>query len=79
MQGKYQSLVAIEFFIFLIKTFEFSKFYENEAKHDKINSRRGLTVIFKGSKIIKLLENLAENFASAFFLRINNQTIDKFS
>ena len=38
--------------------FEFSKFHENEAKHDKRGFKRGLTVTFKVKKIVKLLEKL---------------------
>ena len=39
--------MATKFFIFPIKAFQFSKFKENEAKHDKHNFKRGLIVTFK--------------------------------
>ena len=31
-------------FVFPVEAFQFSKFHENEAKHDKLNCKRGLTV-----------------------------------
>ena len=39
--------MAIEFFVFLVDTFPFSKFHENEAKLDKDDFKRGLTVTLK--------------------------------
>ena len=33
--------------IFLVKAFQFTKFHENETKHDKHNFNRGLTKAFK--------------------------------
>ena len=33
--------------ILLVEAFQFTKFHENEAKHDKRNFKRGLTKAFK--------------------------------
>ena len=41
------SLMAIDFSIFPVGAFQFYKFHENEAKHDKHNFEKGLTVTFK--------------------------------
>ena len=51
------SLMAIDFSIFLVGAFQFYKFHENEAKHDKHNFEKGLTVTFK----IKSLQNYWKN------------------
>ena len=54
--------MAIEFSIFPVEKFskEFSRFYENEAKHDKHNFEKGLTVTrdIQDQKFVKLLEKL---------------------
>ena len=54
--------MAIEFFIFPVQKFfkEFSRFYENEAKHDKRNFEKSLTVTrdIQDQKFVKLLEKL---------------------
>ena len=39
--------MAINFSIFPVGAFQFYKFQENEAKHDKGNFEKGLTVTFK--------------------------------
>ena len=39
--------MEIKFFIFSKDASQFSKFDENEVKHDKLNFKRGLTVKFK--------------------------------
>ena len=39
--------MAIKLFVFLVEAFQFSKFHKNEAKLDKGNSKRGLTMTFK--------------------------------
>ena len=39
--------MAIEFFVFQVEAFQFSKFHENVAKLDKGNFKRGLIVTFK--------------------------------
>ena len=44
---KILSFMAIEFFVFQLEAFQFSKFHENVAKLDKGNFSRGLTVTFK--------------------------------
>lgn len=44
MQWKYLSLMGIEFFISLVEAFQISKFHLNEAKHEKLYFKRGLTV-----------------------------------
>ena len=44
---KILSFMAIEFFVFQLKAFQFSKFHENVAKLDQGNFKRGLTVTFK--------------------------------
>ena len=44
---KILSFMAIEFFVFQLEDFQFSKFYENVAKLDKGKFKRGLTVTFK--------------------------------
>ena len=38
--------MEIEFFVFPVEAFQFSKFHENDTKHDKRNFKRGLTVTF---------------------------------
>ena len=42
-----KSLMMIEFFVFQVEAFQFSKFHENVAKLDKDNFIRSLTVTFK--------------------------------
>ena len=37
----------MNFFVFSVKAFYFSKFHEDEAKHDKLNFKRALTVVFE--------------------------------
>ena len=44
----------IEFFVFSVEDFEILKFYENKAKRDKRNFKRGLSVAF----VVKKCENL---------------------
>ena len=39
--------MVIEFFVFKVEAYQFSKFHENVAKLDKDNFKRGLTVTFK--------------------------------
>ena len=39
--------MAIEFFVFQLEAFQFSKFHEYVVKRDKGNFKRGLTVTFK--------------------------------
>ena len=39
--------MVIEFFVFQVEAFQFSKFHEKIAKLDKGNFKRGLTVTFK--------------------------------
>ena len=51
--------MAIDYFVFSVEAFQFSKFHENEAKHDKRNFKRGLTVTFKVKKFVKLLKKMA--------------------
>lgn len=36
-----------QFYCFLVEAFLFSKFQENEAKHDKYNFKRRLTATFE--------------------------------
>lgn len=55
---KYLRFMEIKSFSFIVEAFEFSKFYESEAKHDKHDFRRGLSMVFKVSEL-KLLEGLA--------------------
>ena len=58
--------MKIDFLVFLMKTFHFSKFHENEAKHDKLNLKRGLTLTFK----VKNSNNYWKNwltFLKAYF------------
>ena len=43
--------MVIKFFVFSEEAFKFSKFHENETKHEKRNFERGLIV-----KICKMLE-----------------------
>ena len=44
---KMLSFMAIKFFVFHVEAFQFSKFHESEAKLDKGNIKRGLTMTFK--------------------------------
>ena len=39
--------MRIKFFDFPVEAFWFSKFHENEAKHEKRNFKTGSTVAFK--------------------------------
>ena len=39
--------MVIDYFVFSMEVFQFSKFYENEAKCDKRSFKKGLTVTFK--------------------------------
>ena len=39
--------MGIEFLVFSVEAFQFSKFYKKEAKHDKRNFKRGLSEIHK--------------------------------
>ena len=57
--------MEIEVFVFLMEAFLFSKFYENEAKHDKRNFKRGLSMTF----VVK------NDLHDHFFLRVNDQII----
>ena len=36
--------MEIKFSVFSVEAFQFSKFYQNEGKHDKFNFKKGLTV-----------------------------------
>ena len=47
MQWKYLHIIVIKFFIFPVEAFKCFKFHENEAKHDKSDFKRGLTVTFQ--------------------------------
>ena len=38
--------VAIEFYVFLVEAFQFSKFHENVDKLDRDNFKRGFTITF---------------------------------
>ena len=44
---KILNFMATEFFIFQLEGFQFFKFHEDVTKHEKGNSKRGLTVTFK--------------------------------
>ena len=44
---KILSFMAIEFFVFQVEAFQFSKFYENVAKVDNNNFKRSMIVTFK--------------------------------
>ena len=44
---KILSFMLIEFFVFLVNAFQSSKFHESEAKPDKGDYKRGLTMTFK--------------------------------
>ena len=39
--------MEIELFVFSVDASRFSRFHENESKHNQINFNRGLTVRFK--------------------------------
>ena len=52
--------VAIEFYVFLVDAFQFSKFHENVDKLDRGNFKTGFTMTF-----------MVKNFAS-FFLLVDN-------
>ena len=49
------NFIEIKFFVFSVEAFQFSKFHENEAKHDK--PRRGLSVAFE----VKNAKNYSKN------------------
>ena len=44
---KISKFYGYRIFVFLVETFQFSKFYENEVTHDKNRFKRGLSVAFK--------------------------------
>ena len=44
---KILSFMAIQFFVFKVEAFQFSKFHENVIKLDKGNFKKGLTVTLK--------------------------------
>ena len=44
---KILSFMAIEFFVFKVEDFQFSKFHKNVIKLDKGNFKKGLTVTLK--------------------------------
>ena len=52
--AKILSFMAIEFFVFQVEAFRFSKLHENEIKHGKGNLKKGLTVKFKVKKFLKI-------------------------
>ena len=37
--------MEVEFFVLSLQLFQFSKFYKNEAKHNKRNSKRLLSMV----------------------------------
>ena len=45
--GGFFRFMAIEFFVFQVEAFQFSKFHENVDKLDKGNFMRGLAMTFK--------------------------------
>ena len=51
--------MEIKIFIFSVEALQFFEVYENEAKGDKPNFKRGLTVTFLGQRFLKLLEKMA--------------------
>ena len=53
--------MKIKIFIFSVEALQFFEVYENEAKGDKPNFKRGLTVTFLGQRFLKLLEKMAWN------------------
>ena len=54
--------MAMEFFVFPVDAFQFSKFYENETRHDK----RNFDCYIQGHKCVKLLEILTKHFLNFF-------------
>ena len=56
----------IEFFVFSVEDFEVLKFYENEAKREKLNFKRGLSVAFM-VKNAKIFENRLKTLQAYFF------------
>ena len=53
--------MEINCFVFSVASFQLSEIYENNAKHDKSNFRRGLTVIFE-QKIPKITKKVGLKF-----------------
>ena len=58
--------MVIEFFVFQVEAFQFSKFHEKIAKLDKDNFKRGLTVTFK----VKNLQNYWKKWLKIFYLKV---------
>ena len=44
---KISKIYDVKFFLFPVKAFQFSMFYEKEAKYDKRSFKRVLTLTFK--------------------------------
>ena len=74
---KIQSFMTIEFFVFQLEAFQFSKFHENVAKLDKGNFKRGLTVTFK----VKNSQNYWKKWLKILWLIlwVIKETVYKFS
>ena len=52
--------MAMEFFVFHVEAFQFSKFHENVDKLHKGNFKRGLSDHdIQGQKFVKLMEKMA--------------------
>ena len=39
--------MEIELFVFSVEALQFSRFHENESRHNQLNFNRGLTLRFK--------------------------------
>ena len=51
--------MEIDFFVFSVEVFQFSKLHQNEAKHDKVNFKSQLDRDVQGQYLGQLLEKLA--------------------
>ena len=57
----------IEFFVFSVEAFRFSKFQENESKHDKRNIKRGLTMTFEVKNLQSYRKSQLEVLQTYYF------------
>ena len=56
---EYGMTLTVKILVLGRSSFQFSKLYENEVKHDKRNFKRGLGVAFEVKISVKLLEKPA--------------------
>ena len=71
--------VAIELYVFLVESFQFSRFHENVDKLEWGNFKRGFTMTFMVKNFLNYWEKWLKILQASFFLWIIKQTVYKFS